>query len=428
MEIERDYSLSDLENALRSNSSLSVIQIILNNLSEDDFIRGCLLCQDWPQEIRVYALNYLDDLSRESIKRNFATFLEAIAFSSEEIRLLCLSYLRRLSSEELVENLHILFEGLRSRGFFIRFYSEELINSINSKDLKIRQNFILLEYKNDKYPDPDWKRVINSVLVKVLKEFSLLDIYQNRKLIEKLQLSTEKNLREMAILHLLEMIQDDCNLNKPMREIMPRWDFLSECEKIDNDQIKEAVARIKLYLMVNFSTRRKEENISYLINLARSVDKGIRRQSRDLALSILEAWPKESLFKYRNFLIRCQESKNLIVRWRALKLIEKISNYQWSQDIKGLLGWHLSGDGQAKRIVRRILSGLSSAYLHEDALEHFLNGQRSIDPVHRKLTKVLALRIEARDLKKAEALLRAAAYKKQKNVADLAVKLLKKVA
>jgi len=261
----------------------------------------------------------------------------------------------------------------------------------------------------------------------VLQEFDLLDVYQNKELLYQISLSKNQRLKEAARFNILRMIRNDIHDNEHLRHVLSYWDFLSDCELSPVDKVAENATLIKLSLIERFSVRRKEDNVDYLVDLQKSVNWKIKRQSRQLALSIFESWPKEMLFKYRNFLIRCQESKYFLIRWRSAQLIQKITSYQWSQDIEGLLTWHLSGYNHVRRAVRKILVNLSSTYLLANSVPAILQAQRSIDSVHRKLALTLANKISQAELKKAKKFLEEAVTARQKNLSSLATSLLEKV-
>lgn len=428
MEEIKTYSLKELQLALQQKQPVFVTENILSRLDQEEVVEGCLVCQDASDEIRIFACCLLGNLSSGIIAENLAVFLGALASPKEGTRSICLNCLRKLRSEVLADNLQVLIKAVRSDFFMVRFYAEELIGTINSRDLFHRKALIINEYQlSQKSTDLDYRRVVERAMIKVLKEFDLLDVYQNKQLLKEISCSENDKLKEVALINTLRMIEEDCNNNALLRDLLPHWPFLSECELIGGDELREKATLIKLTFVQRFPVRRKEDNIDYLISLQNSGNKDIRGRSRKIVLDILDDWPKEDLFKYRNFLIRCLQSKHFLVRFQAKQLIKKVRNYQWAQDIEGLLNWHLSGFIHVQRSIRRILAGLPSPYLSEKNIPILLKAQRSIDPIHRKLAAVLAAKIEPEKIRKIEDVLREEAMVKQKYVASLASSLLQKV-
>lgn len=425
---QKKYSLKELQSALQQKQPSFVVEDILSRLDKEEVVEGCLACQEAPEEIRVYSWCMLGNIGADVIAENLAVFLEALSSSKEGTRSICLNCLRRLRSEALADNLHVLIKAIHSDFFMVRFYAEELIGTINSKDLLNRKVLVISEYQLSRQSNQiDYRRVVEKLMAGVLKEFDLLDIYQNKKMLEKLSYSENEKLKEAARIDVLRMIEEDCHNNYLLRDLLPHWQFLSDCELLGSDELREKATLIKLNIVEKFPVRRREDIIDYLISLHKSAHKDIRRRSRKFVLDILEDWPKEEMFKYRNFLIRCLESKHFLIRFQAKQLIGKVRSYQWAQDIEGLLNWHLSGFNHVRRTVRRILAGLPSPYLSEKNIPALLKAQRSIDPIHRKLAAVLAAKIEPERIKKIEDVLREEATVKQKYVASLASSLLQKV-
>lgn len=428
MEQIKTYSLKELQLALQQKQPVFVTENILSRLDQEEVVEGCLVCQDASDEIRIFACCLLGNLSSGIIAENLAVFLGALASPKEGTRSICLNCLRKLRSEVLADNLQVLIKAVRSDFFMVRFYAEELIGTINSKDLSGRKVLVISEYQLSRQSSQlDYRRVIEKLMTSVLREFDLLDIYQNKRMLEKLSYSENERLKEVARMNVLRMIEEDCHNNYLLRDLLPHWQFLSECELLGSDELREKATLIKLNIVEKFPVRRKEDIIDYLISLHKSAHKDIKRRSRKFVLDILEDWPKEDLFKYRNFLIRCLESKHFLVRFQAKQLIKKVRNYQWAQDIEGLLNWHLSGFIHVQRSIRRILAGLPSPYLSEKNIPILLKAQRSIDPIHRKLAAVLAAKIEPEKIRKIEDVLREEAMVKQKHVSSLASSLLQKV-
>lgn len=426
--IRNKYSLESLEYHVRIGSSQGYLEDILNNLEEEDLLEACIICQEAAEDVKKYSLLLLQRVNANTVAENLCGFLEVLASNKENLRAVCLDCLKKLNSEQLADNLCYLLTAMRSDFFFTRFYAEELISLLKPKDLKWQKRLIISEYKSSQEGcQPDCRRVMEYLMKNILEGFDLLDVYQNKELLYKITQSKNQKLKEEARFNLLKMIKEECHNNEPFRELLSYWDFLSDCELSPVDKVAENATLIKLSLIERFSVRRKEDNVDYLVDLQKSNHREIKRQSRQLALSVFESWPKEMLFKYRNFLIRCQESKYFLIRWRSAQLIQKITSYQWSQDIEGLLTWHLSGYNHVRRAVRKILVNLSSTYLLANSVPAILQAQRSIDSVHRKLALTLANKISQAELKKAKKFLEEAVTARQKNLSSLATSLLEKV-
>ncbi len=426
--IRNKYSLESLEYHVRIGSSQGYLEDILNNLEEEDLLEACIICQGSIEAVKRYSLCLLQKVGMETIALNLRGFLEALIVNKDGLHQTCLDCLKKVDSEWLNNGLGDLLLAIRSDFFMVRFYGEELISIIKPEHLKLRKRMILSEYDSiQENCQPDYRRVINYLMVNILEEFDLLDVYENKQLLQTLAQSDNQKLKEAARFNLLRMIKEDCHNNESFHKLMVHWKFLSDCEASPVIRVEETATLIKLDLIERFSIRRKEDNINYLINLQKSGNKEIRGTSRKIALDILEKWPKENLFKYRNFLIRCQESKSPLARSQAKGLIEKITNYQWSQDVEGLLNWHLSGFTHVRRTVRKILVRLPDLYLSKKILPALLDAQRSVDPVQRKLSLILANKISQEELRKAKKVIKEASGKRQKNKSSLATSLLEKV-
>jgi len=430
--MEGSYALTDLQNAMNMKHSDFHTRVILENLREGDYVPGCfLLLEKGNEEARSYALKAITNLSEEGSHHNFFVLLEAIGFGSEIVREAAKGRLSRFSGHALADNLHKLIKGLCSEYFLTRFYSEHFLSQMSVEDLMSRKDLVISTYKDGPKGEgchPDWERAVKTLLVKILSGFDLLDVYQNREFLEKIiKASATDALNVAARLCLLRLVEDKVNNNEPIKELLSHWDLLTACEKINSQEIGERATLTKISIIERFSIWRKEDNIDYLSDFQKSPHKTIRYKSRQIVLSILEDWPREMLFKYRNFLIRCQESKHFFVRFRSLQLLRKIKKHYWAQDIEGLLSWHTSGYKYVRRTVRKILAELPGAFIPGQAVGALLKAQRYTDPTHQKLALILAHKIDARELKKAKELLKAEAQAVQKNVSSLANNLLQKV-
>lgn len=404
----------------------------LFNGLEQDIIAACLACcQNTNPAIYWMGINKLKSLSPEEVDKNFKELLETVGHHSDKVRQIAIDLIRSLDEQKLAFKLNILLKAIEAEIFFIRFYAEDFINQLPWKALMSERRFLISEYEEMEIRNysANHKRAIRNCLIKILPHFSDYDFYEDQPEIKEMAYKEAcLPLRNAARLVVCSYAWQDClNEATTNKWIMGYWKLFSDCEESGEDYLAGLATRIKLWSIKQFPIRRKEDELNYLLSLQKTGDAFTIAYAEEIVLKVLADWPRESLFKYRNFLIRCQESKHFKIRWQASSLLKRIRSYEWVEVTEELLNWHLSGYQHVRKIAEKILLKIPSSYFSSKDLSVLLAAQRSIDYNHRVLVAALASRMEIKELKKTQSLLEAEAKSKQVNVSSLAKNLLTKI-
>ena len=326
-------------------------------------------------------------LTEEQIFNNFLPLLESKSSKFQAARDLVGQILNRLSTEKLAEQFPALISSLRSEFYFVSSEAERLIDSIEIKLLFNEYN-ALQRLQNDDHQDV--RRVANKLLVKMMLAWPI-----EIKICRQKQITKWNNLegfREACILVSLQVAQFWSD-----NKIVNNLGYFIKHTKSDDFVASELAAKLALKALLLSPVSVKQEHIKYVTSFHYFGNVDLRRKFRLLALNVLTDFTAKELSKFFNFLMQCQEAKDLEVCLSSWVLLSKINPNDLV--IEDLVNWQIAGTKGPKRAARVLASKISPERL-EEKLDYFIDCQKSPDADIRDLTSKLALRVSRKYLQK----------------------------
>jgi hypothetical protein len=344
-----------------------------------------LLQESNDHEVREFGSIQTLKLTEEQIVNNFSLLLKSKSSKSQTARDLASQILNRLSQENLVKQFSTLILSLRSDFYFVSNEAERLIDSIEIK-LLFGQYNNLQRLLGDE--SKNIRRVASKLLVKMILAWPIETKICRQKQLAKM--SHLEEFKEICILTSLQVAQfwsDD--------KVVNNLNYFIKQTKYNDFVISELAAKLALRALLLSPVLIKQENIKYITNFHYFGNTDLRRKFRLMALSIIPNFPTKELPNFFDFLMQCQEAKDLEVRRAAWNLLSMINPNDLV--VENLVNWQASASKGPKRVARILASKISPEKLAEK-LEYFIDCQKMSDIDIRDFASQLALKINRKYL------------------------------
>lgn len=409
-----------MKDAINQFSTVTEVEDFLSGLPESEkiffLVEFLQMKETAKEEIFKFSLAYLEGFNQTQVGRYLFLIMDLKKSLNQEVRDRAERILDKAPIKDLAEKFSVLLSLVNSDYNFLGQEATRLIEKINSRLLS--GHFDYLHTILETGSVPAIMTVVKMVLAGIISSWSEKEKESHFFILDKIRITQSGNLKEEAESAML------CVLDKKWEDgqlICDYWSFLIASVKSEDVMMSEMAAFTTWKVLENASLEIRKANLDHLVYCSHSLSSFLGNLFEPLTIKTLTELEVQASEQYVEFLFEVLMSKDKKNRTAAWRLLLQINPDNLPLDY--LLNLRGSEIYRLRKSSKKLLQKISDDQLAKN-LAKLINSQRSVSYRTRESGYYLAMRVKTAKKVNETDFLRENLRSQNRNVSNLAKKLL----